>query len=116
MLRLQQGIDAMGNMIVAGIQQSGTINNCALGASTAKYPTVPTGANFVLIAAAGGYDLWMLLGVTTGLAIPNADVTDGSSPELLPAGAGPYLRQIRGAATLGLICASSCNVTLSYFS
>jgi hypothetical protein len=116
MLRLQQGIDAMGNMVVAGIQQSDTINNCALGASTAKYPTVPTGANFVLIAVAGGYDLWMLLGATSGLAIPSGDLTNGSSPELLSAGGGPYLRQIKGAATLGLICASACNVTLSYFS
>ncbi len=116
MLRLTQGIDGMGNMVVAGIQQSDTINNCNLAASTAKYPTVPSGANFVLIAAAGGNDVYLLLGATSGLSIPSGDVTNGTAPEILPGNAGPYLRQLKGAATLGLIASAACNVSLAYFS
>jgi hypothetical protein len=50
------------------------------------------------------------------LSIPSGDITNGTAPEILPGNAGPYLRQLKGAATLGLIASAACNVSLAYFS
>ena len=121
MLRLQQGIDGLGQAVPGSFQQSDTIYTNVLVASTAQYVTVPSGANFVLIAASGGADVYLLLGVTSGLSVPSATATETagalSIPELLPGAAGgPFLRQLNGNTKLGIISPGTPVVTLAFYS
>ncbi len=117
MLRVSAARDAFDQSIPGSFQQSDTINVYAMTASTAQYPTVPVGANLVKIgfnSAAG--DLWLLLGATSGLTIPSSNNTAGTAPEVLSAGNGPYLIQLKGATSLGIVTSGTGLVTLAYFS
>jgi hypothetical protein len=116
MLRIAQGLDVFNNPLLEAFQQADTINVYVMAAGAAQYSAVPAGANFVLIAVSGANDVYMQLGITAGLAVPASNITNGTAPELLPGSAGPYLRQTRGAATLGIATTSACNVMLAYFS
>jgi hypothetical protein len=115
MLRLTQGIDGLGQMIVAGMQQSDTIYVNIFASSAAQYVTVPSGANFVLFAASGNTDFYMLLGVSSGLTVPSATATETAgaltNPEL-----NPLLRQLNGATKIGLIPTAACVITLAFYS
>ncbi|MGA3113476.1 MAG: hypothetical protein ABSF90_03480 [Syntrophobacteraceae bacterium] len=118
MIRLQQGIDAMGNMIVAAMQQSDTIYVNVFASSTAQYVTVPSGANFVLFEASANTDFYMLLNATsngTTIAVPTVTATEaagaGTIPEL-----NPLVRQLNGATSIGLIPGGPCVITLAFYS
>jgi hypothetical protein len=111
MLRLTQGIDGHNQLIVAGMQQADTIYNVTLVANVAQYIVPPAGANFVLFQASGGNDFYALFGVASGLAVPAANITDGTAPEL-----NPLLRQLKGTGHIGLIAVVACNVTLAFYS
>ncbi len=110
MLRLTQGIDGLGQPLLAVAQQSDTINNYVLAVNTAKYPVVPTGANFVKIGQTVGADLLVLLNATSGLTVPSSDVTNGAGVEV-----NPDFLSLNGAATIGIISPEACLVSLSYF-
>ena len=88
MLRIQQAIDALGQAVPGSFQQSDTIYTNVMVASTAQYVTAPAGANIVVIGVSAGADLYLLMGVTSGLSIPAATATETagaeSIPELLP--------------------------------
>lgn len=121
MLRLQQVIDALGQPVPGSFQQSDTIYTNVMVASTAQYVTVPSGANLVVIGVSGGADLYLLMGVTTGLAVPSATATESAgaltNPELLPGAAGgPFVRQIKGVSSFGIISTGTPVVTLSFYS
>ena len=121
MLRLTQGIDGLGQMAPGAIQQSDTIYVNVLVASTAQYVTAPAGANFVLIGVSGGADVYLLLGVSSGLSVPSSTATEAagalSIPELLPGAAGgPFLRQLNGNTKFGIISAGTPVVTLAFYS
>jgi len=111
MLRIAQGIDGLGQPLFQTAQQADTINAYVMVANTAQYATVPTGANFVKIARTAGADIFALLGATSGLAAPSANITNGSSPEC-----NPVFLSLMGATSIGLISPSACTITLSYFS
>lgn len=115
MIRLTQGIDDRGNMIVAALPQADTIYVNVFAGSTAQYVAVPAGANFVLFSASQNVDFYMLLNVTSGLAVPSATATEsagaGTVPEL-----NPLMRQLNGAAHIGLVPAAACNITLAFYS
>lgn len=84
------------------------VNSRSLTASTPKTDTIPIGANFVIITSTATTYFRVWGGGT--LAIP-ADVTDGSSPELVPQ-AIPSMRVIVGAKTIGSIVSGSANLTV----
>jgi hypothetical protein len=105
----------MGFPIVAGMQQSDTIYVNVMVANTAQYVTVPSGANFVLFAASGNSDFYMLLNVTTGLTVPNATATEAAGALSIPE-LNPLLRQLNGASKIGLISPTACVITLAFYS
>lgn len=115
MLRLTQGIDGMGFPIIAGVQQSDTIYVNVMVANTAQYVTVPSGANFVLLAASGNNDFYMLLGVSSGLTVPSATATETAGALSIPE-LNPLLRQLNGATKIGFISPSTCVITLAFYS
>lgn len=110
MLRIAQGIDGLGNPLAASVQQSDTIYAAVMTANTPQYITVPAGANFALFAASGGNDFYMLMNVTSGLAVPSASNTAGTAPEL-----NPLLRELKGAATIGLVTTANCVITMAFY-
>jgi hypothetical protein len=59
-------------------------------------------------------DFYMLLNVTSGLAVPSATATEtagaGTVPEL-----NPLIRQLNGATHIGLVPAAACNITLAFY-
>jgi hypothetical protein len=114
MLRLTQGIDGMGFPIIAGMQQSDTIYVNVMVANTAQYVTVPSGANFVLFACSGNNDFYMLLGVTSGLTVPSATATESAGALSIPE-LNPLLRQLNGAAHIGLITTAACVITMAFY-
>ncbi len=121
MIRLSQGIDGLGQPIPGSYQQSDTIYVNVMVASTAQYVTAPSGANFVLIGVGAGADVYMLMGVSSGLTVPSATATEAagalSIPELLPGAAGgPFLRQLNGNTKIGLISTGTPVVTLAFYS
>lgn len=115
MLRLTQGIDGMGQLIAAGIQQADTIYVNVFASSAAQYVTVPAGANLVLFGASGNTDFYMLLNVTSGLAVPAGTATEAAGALAIPE-LNPLLRQLNGATHLGLIPAAACIITLAFYS
>ena len=115
MLRLTQGIDGLGQMIVAGMQQADTIYVNVFASSAAQYVAVPAGANFCLFAASGNTDFYMLLNVTSGLAVPAATATEAAGANTIPE-LNPLLRQLNGATHIGLIPAAACVITLAFYS
>ncbi len=115
MLRLTQGIDGMGQPILAGMQQADTIYVNVFTTATAQYVTVPAGANFVLFSASQNVDFYMLFGVTSGLAVPTTTATEAAGALSIPE-INPLLRQINGATHIGLIPAAACVITMAFYS
>jgi hypothetical protein len=121
MVRLAQVIDGLGFIVPGSFQQSDTIYTNVMVASTAQYVTVPAGANIVVIGVSGGADLYLLEGVSNGLLVPGATATEAagalSIPELLPGAAGgPFVRQVKAGASIGIISPGTPVVTLSFYS
>jgi hypothetical protein len=108
---MAQGRDSFDQVVVASVQQSDTIYAIVMAANTAQYITPPAGANFVLFAASGGNDFYMLLNVTSGLSVPAANNTAGTSPEL-----NPLIRELKGATSIGLVTTAACNITMAFYS
>jgi hypothetical protein len=117
MQRLTQVIDGQQNFVPLGFNQSDTIYEILLAATVPQYIAPPAGCSCVLIGFNGTQEIWMQLGVSSGLAVPAANnlTGTGNTPECLPPGAGPYLRQLRGATSIGLISTPGCVVSLSFF-
>ncbi|MGO9416483.1 MAG: hypothetical protein ACLP51_15265 [Syntrophobacteraceae bacterium] len=84
MLRIQQVIDALGQAVPGSFQQSDTIYTNVMVASTAQYVTAPTGANIVVIGVSGGVDLYLLMGVSSGLSVPSATATEAAGALSIP--------------------------------
>lgn len=100
--------DAFGGTTGEAYVISDTINSKSLAAATPKTDTIPTAARFVLITATSTTYFRIWGGGT--LAVP-ADVTDGSSPELVPS-AIPSMRVIIGANTIGSMASGSAALTV----
>ena len=81
-----------------------------LAATTAELHTIPDGARFVVFAASALF--YAKFGTSlVAAAIPAADVTDGSAPEM-----NPEARQIPSGAThISLIAPAATIVTLSFY-
>lgn len=109
MTRLQQGIDQWSLPVVGSFPQSSAINAICFTAAGSAVDNVPTGANFVLIGASHGVDVFVKVGGTA--SVPTGNITNGSASE-----ANPLLRALNGATTVGAAVSSPCVVTLAYYS
>lgn len=88
---------------------SDTVNAKTLAAATPKTDTIPTGAKFFLITSTATTFFRNWGGGT--LAVPG-DVSDGSSPELVP-NAVPSMRAITSSVTTGSITAATNLLTVA---
>ncbi|MBF0560651.1 MAG: hypothetical protein HQL37_01295 [Alphaproteobacteria bacterium] len=77
-----------------------------LAAGQAKTLTVPSGATVALINATA--PVWVRFGGSA--AVPSADITDGSAPELNP---GPRL--VKEGMTIGVAAAQSSLVNILFY-
>ncbi|MGA2403040.1 MAG: hypothetical protein ABSG91_15265 [Syntrophobacteraceae bacterium] len=83
------------------------------GTSGATYtPSAIPGpvANFVLFTVSGANDFWMKF-ANAAIAVPGANITDGSAPELKP-----LIRSCTGKTYVSLVSAVNCIVTMAFFS
>lgn len=108
--RLIQGVDQNGWPLVAGIPQSNTIGIMDFTGAAAKTQNIPAGANFVLISATGGVDVWVSLSGTA--AVPTGDNTSGTAI----VEANPPLRQLYGATQVSVAVSAATIVSLAYYS
>ena len=108
-----QARDIFRNALLGSIQSAAYVNNADLAAGVAQHFTIPTGYNMVVFGVAGGADVYCNIKATnTDIAIPGANITNGSSPELISSSA----RAIRHTdAYICLISPSNCNVTMAFF-
>ncbi len=83
------------------------IDTRVLAANTAEAHTVPSGAKYVAFAADG--DFYANFDQAS-IAVPTGDVTDGSGGEF-----NPSARYIGDIATIRLIAAAACTVTMSFY-
>lgn len=102
---LISNVDANGN-VLEGFGYSNYVDARVLSGTVAEVITVPSGAKKVLFSATGNF--YAKFGAAA--AIPATDITDGSAPSL-----NPVLRNIDGAATIGIISPADCVVTLDFF-
>lgn len=98
-------VDAMGVATMA-VNPSDTVQAVILAAGVSKQVSVPSEARLVLFNASRPF--WARIGGATSL--PVADILDGSAPELCPSG-----RALDGAASIGLVSAEPCQISLSYY-
>jgi len=89
------------------ISISDTVDTRILGVATAETHTIPAGATMVLFSSTG--DFWVDFHGATA-AIPAADVTDGSSPEL-----NPVARAVTAGGTFSMISAAAQAVSMSFY-
>jgi len=89
-----------------GIGSSDYIDAAFLAATVEGTATVPARAGLVIMTATA--DFYFRYGAT--VAIPAADVTDGSAGEL-----NPMVRMVEAAAVLHFISPWACVVTLAYY-
>ena len=91
---------------MVGIVGQGYVMANVLAGTVAEVVTVPTGAKKVIFSATGNF--YANFGAAG--AIPATEVTDGSGSLL-----NPEMREIDGAATIGLIAPSDCVVVMEFF-
>jgi len=105
MQKLYQQKDQMLNTVFC-IPPSDTIYNVVLSAGVAQNITIPTGAEYVIIASTT--NVWV--NCDGSASVPSATATSGANSELNPGG-----RIIKGKETISLISSSSCLVSLAFY-
>ena len=110
MQRLQMGVDNLGANVQGAVQQSDTIYAIVLVANTSQQIAIPSGANFVVCAASGAADFYMKF-VNAAIAVPSANIVDGTAPEL-----NPLVRSCSGKSYISLVSGAACTVTLAFYS
>ncbi len=113
MIRLSQGRDAFDMPVMGALPQSDTIYAIVLVANTSQQISVSAGANFVLITASGGTDVYMKF-TGSAISVPGANITDGTSPELICPLDFSCFRAIRGGS-ISLVSGTGCNVSLAFY-
>ncbi|WP_298333818.1 hypothetical protein [Asticcacaulis sp.] len=97
--------DAMG-FPMAIVNVSDHVCCLQLIAGQAKQLTVPAGANIALFAATGPF--WCRIG--GAVTLPTGDISDGTAPELNPAG-----RNVEAGQILGLVAPAACAISISFY-
>jgi hypothetical protein len=80
-----------------------------LGIATRESYTLPSGAKFVIFSANGDFYAKPDDGASN-VAVPGADVTDGTAGEL-----NPLVWNVEGATSIGLIAPAACIVTMAVY-
>lgn len=89
------------------VEWSDHIDVRVLAANTAEQHSVPAGARFVVFSATGDFYAKPDGGA---IAVPSADVADGSAPEL-----NPLSRSVESVTNISLIAPAACTVTLAFY-
>jgi hypothetical protein len=100
---VQAGMDAM------ALRQANWIDARVLGVATAETFQAPALARFVLFSATTDF-YCKIAPASTAAAIPAADVTDGTAPEL-----NPTMRYIAEQEFISLISPAASVVTMQFF-
>ena len=85
----------------------GYVQTRVLAAATAETVTPPATARFVVFSADAHF--WVDPHGATA-AVPAADVTDGTSPELNPSG-----YELRGMASFSVISPTACKLSMAFY-
>ena len=88
------------------IPHSDTIYDLVMTGGVEKVVTVPTGANMALFSSTGNF--YCKFGAT--VAVPVADVTDGSGGEL-----NPTIRVVTNITTIHMIASNDCIITIAFY-
>lgn len=80
-----------------------------MGIATRESYTLPAGARFVVFSANGDFYAKPNDG-SSNVAVPGADVTDGTAGEL-----NPLIWDVQGVTTIGLISPAACVVTMAVY-
>lgn len=105
---IQYQLSRDANFLAQGdvIYPSKHIDAYVLAAGVAKSVTIPTGARVAIFnATANFYVNWNAVA-----AVPAADITNGSGPEL-----NPVARDVTGDTAFSMIAPADCIVTIAYF-
>ncbi len=97
--------DAMGRDLPA-VQPSDHVNVVQLTSGVGKQITTPADAKLVMFSATAPF--WARFG--TAASLPTGDITNGSGPEL-----NPCVRTVTPGTAIGLVAASACYVSLSFY-
>ncbi len=89
------------------IRPSKYVDAYVLVADTVQTITIPTGARFALFSCTG--DFYVDFAGTLA-AVPAANITDGSAPELNPA-----VRSVEGYTSFKVIASDAAVLTIGYF-
>jgi hypothetical protein len=90
-----------------GIVGQGYVMYSVLAANIAEVVTIPSGARIVSFSSTGNF--YANLGAAA--TVPSVDITDGTGSLL-----NPGVRDVDGAATIGLIAPAACTVQMEFFS
>lgn len=97
--------------------QADWIDARVLAANTAETFQAPAGAKYVILSGDGAFYAKIAV-ASTAAAVPAADITDGTSPELI--GGAPFkeMRTLPGSgqAYISLIATATRIVTLAFYS
>lgn len=96
-------------MSAFALRQSNWINARVLAANTVETFQAPALARFVLFSADGDF-YCKIAPASTAAAVPAADVTDGTAPEL-----NPSMRYIGEQEFISLIATAATVVTMQFF-
>lgn len=104
-------VTKLGKPVVAFsvLEQSDYIDAVVLAANTVETKAIPANKNFVLMSCSGGFDFYCKF-ANESIAIPAADIANGTAPEL-----NPVMRAINGKSFASFISANACVITLSYY-
>jgi len=97
--------DSMGRPTVT-LEPSDSRQVLALAAGAPKTLAVPADATVMMVAATN--NVWIQYGGTA--AVPGADITDGSAPEL-----NPGVRYVAGLSVIGFAAAAPCLVSVIFY-
>lgn len=98
----------VGALSAAGANAIGTWTGGSSGAVFTP-TTVPVLEEYVLFSVSGGNDFYMKF-VNSSIAVPSANATNGTAPEL-----NPLLRSCAGKTYISLVSGAACNVTLAFY-
>jgi hypothetical protein len=106
LIQYQLGRDA--NMLPHGdvIYPPKYVNAYVLAAGVATPVTIPTGARIAVFSSnTNFYVNWL-----TTAAVPSANITDGSAPEL-----NPVARDVSRYSSFSVVSPDACVLTIAYF-
>ena len=109
MLRATQMRDGFDQSIQGALQQADTIYAILLIADASQQIAIPLGANLVEFSVSGASDFYAKF-VNAAIAVPGANLVDGTAPELKP-----RRRACSGKGYISLVAPANCIITMAFY-